>query len=51
MADGTPRTFFSGASLVWSRQRVLWLVYAANFVLAYFATRADQRTHRRNSGS
>ena len=38
MADGTPRTFASGASLVWSRQRVLWLVYAVNFVMAYFAT-------------
>ena len=40
MADVTPRTFVSGASLVWSRQRVLWLVYAVNFVLTYFATRA-----------
>jgi hypothetical protein len=39
MADATPRTFFSGASLVWSRQRVLWLIYAANFVLANVATR------------
>lgn len=39
MAEATPRTFFSGASLVWGRQRVLWLIYAVNFVLAYFATR------------
>jgi hypothetical protein len=39
MADATPRTFFSGAALVWSRQRVLWLIYAVNFVLAYVATR------------
>ena len=39
MADATPRTFFSGASLVWNRQRVLWLVYAVNFALAYVATR------------
>ncbi len=39
MAEATPRTFFSGASLVWSRQRVLWLIYIVNFVLAYFATR------------
>lgn len=39
MSDATPRTFVSGASLVWSRQHVLWLVYAVNFVLAYFATR------------
>ncbi len=39
MADATPRTFFSGASLVWGRQRVLWLIYVVNFVLAYFATR------------
>jgi hypothetical protein len=39
MADATPRTFFSGASLVWGRQRVLWLIYVMNFLLAYFATR------------
>ena len=39
MADATPRTFFSGASLVWGRQRVLWLIYVVNFALAYFATR------------
>jgi hypothetical protein len=39
MADATPRTFFSGASLVWVRQRVLWLIYVVNFALAYFATR------------
>ena len=39
MADASPKTFFSGASLVWSRQRILWLLYAANFVLAYIATR------------
>ena len=39
MADATPGTFFSGASLVWGRQRVLWLIYVVNFVLAYFATR------------
>jgi len=38
MADARPRTFFSGASLVWRRQRVLWLMYIVNFVLAYFAT-------------
>jgi hypothetical protein len=39
MSDGRPRTFVPGAWLVWNRQRVLWLVYAVNFVLAYFATR------------
>ena len=39
MADATPRTFAAGAALVWSRQRILWLLYAANFVLAYIATR------------
>jgi hypothetical protein len=44
MADAEPRTFFSGASLVWGRQRVLWLIYVVNFVLAYFATRgANER--------
>ncbi len=39
MAEATPRTFFAGASLVWGRQRVLWLIYVVNFVLAYFASR------------
>ena len=38
MADATPKTFISGVALVWSCQSVLWLVYAVNFVLAYFAT-------------
>src|ERR1700747_2666129 len=66
MVDATPRTFFSGASLVWSRQRVLCSVYAANFVLAYVATRgtneriaailahslaADQLVHGFNLGA
>src|SRR3984957_12477122 len=66
MADATPRTLFSGASLVWSRQRVLWLIYVVNFVLAYFATRgtndriaanldhslaADQLVHGFNLGA
>src|ERR1700746_3411117 len=66
MVDATPRTFFSGASLVWIRQRVLWSVYAANFVLAYVATRgtneriaailghslaADQLVHGFNLGA
>ena len=32
MAEATPRTFFAGASLVWGRQRVLWLIYVVNFV-------------------
>jgi hypothetical protein len=39
VANVKPSTFFSGASLVWRRQRVLWLIYVVNFVLAYFATR------------
>jgi hypothetical protein len=66
MADARPRTFFSGASLVWQRQRVLWLIYVVNFVLAYFATRgtnerigaildhsfaADQLVHGFNLGA
>jgi hypothetical protein len=66
MADVTPRTFFSGASLVWGRQRVLWLIYVVLFVLAYFATRgtneriaaildhslaADQLVHGFNLGA
>jgi hypothetical protein len=66
MANVTPRTFFSGASLVWSRQRVLWLIFAVNFVLAYVATRgpnerigaildhsfaADQLVHGFNLGT
>ena len=66
MADASPRTFVSGASLVWSRQRILWLLYIANFVLAYIATRgtnerisvildhslaADQLVHGFNLGA
>jgi hypothetical protein len=33
MADMKPKTFFSGAALVWRSQRFLWLLYAANLVL------------------
>ena len=66
MAEATPRTFFSGAALVWRSQRVLWLIYVVNFVLAYFATRgtnerigaildhslaADQLLHEFNLGA
>ncbi|MGH9745619.1 MAG: hypothetical protein ACRD59_05850 [Candidatus Acidiferrales bacterium] len=38
MADPKPKTFFSGAALVWRRQRVLWLLYIVNFVLATVGT-------------
>jgi hypothetical protein len=38
MAEGKPKTFFSGAAFVWQRQRVLWLLYIANFLLASFGT-------------
>jgi hypothetical protein len=66
MAHATPRTFFSGAALVWRRQRIVWLIYIVNFVLAYFATRgtneriaaildhsvaADQLVHGFNLGA
>ena len=66
MAEATPRTFFSSAALVWQRQRVLWLIYVVNFVLAYVATRgtnerigaildhslgADQLLHEFNLGA
>src|SRR5277367_1662388 len=33
MADTKPKTFFSGAALVWHSQRILWLLYAVNLVL------------------
>lgn len=39
MVNVKPRTFFSGAALVWSRQRILWLIYIVDFLLVYFATR------------
>jgi hypothetical protein len=38
MAAAKPKTFFSGAALVWRRQRVLWLLYIVNFVLASVGT-------------
>jgi hypothetical protein len=40
MAGARPKTFFAGAALVWRRQRVLWVLYAANLFLAFFGTRA-----------
>jgi hypothetical protein len=38
MADGRRGTFFSGAAMVWQRQRILWLIYIVNFVLVTFGT-------------
>jgi NADH:ubiquinone oxidoreductase subunit 6 (subunit J) len=33
-----PRAFFAGAMLVWTRQRVLWWIFAVNLVLAFLGT-------------
>lgn len=40
MADARPKTFLAGAALVWRHQRVLWLVFIANLLLAFVGTRA-----------
>jgi hypothetical protein len=40
MAGARPKTFLAGAALVWRHQRVLWLVYIANLLLAFVGTRA-----------
>jgi hypothetical protein len=40
MAETKPKTFLAGAALVWRRQRVLWLLYFANLLLAFVGTRA-----------
>jgi hypothetical protein len=40
MAVARPKTFLAGAALVWRRQRILWLVYFANLLLALVGTRA-----------
>jgi hypothetical protein len=40
MAVRRPRPFLSGAALVWRHQRVLWLLYFANLLLALAGTRA-----------
>ena len=39
MAITKPRTFLSGAGLVWRRQRVLWWIFIVNLVLALLSTR------------
>jgi hypothetical protein len=45
MAGAKPKTFLAGAALVWRHQRVLWLVYIANLILAFVGTRAaSERT-------
>ena len=33
-----PRAFFAGAMLVWTRQRMLWWIFAVNLVLAFLGT-------------
>ncbi len=40
MAGARPKAFLAGAALVWRHQRVLWLVYIANLILAFVGTRA-----------
>jgi hypothetical protein len=39
MSDVRPKTFLAGAAIVWRHQRVLWLVYFVNLLLATFGTR------------
>lgn len=38
MAEGKPKTFWSGAGLVWRRQRVLWWIFIVNFMFAALGT-------------
>jgi hypothetical protein len=35
----SPKTFASGAALVWRWQRILWWIFIINLVLAYWATK------------
>jgi len=37
MARGDGSAFLGGAGLVWRRQRVLWWIFAVNFILAFFS--------------
>jgi hypothetical protein len=39
MTGTKPKTFLSGAGLVWRRQRVLWWIFIVNLILAAFSTR------------
>jgi len=39
MTGRQPRTFLAGAALLWRRQRVLWLIYAVNFLPALMDAR------------
>ena len=37
MAGPNSGAFLGGAGLVWRRQRVLWWIFAVNFILAFFS--------------
>lgn len=37
MAERDASAFLAGAGLVWRRQRVLWWIFAVNFILAFFS--------------
>ncbi|MGH9865379.1 MAG: hypothetical protein ACRD4H_08195, partial [Candidatus Acidiferrales bacterium] len=39
MAGQNSGFFLAGAGLVWRRQRVLWLIFAVNLILAFFSIR------------
>jgi hypothetical protein len=40
MAAGRPKKFLAGAATVWRHQRILWLLYSANLLLAFVGIRA-----------
>ncbi len=37
MAQRDASAFWGGAGRVWRRQRVLWWIFAVNFILAFFS--------------
>ncbi len=41
MAELKPKVFLAGARLVWRQQRALWIIYAANLLLAIAGTRGS----------
>jgi hypothetical protein len=47
MTEGKPKTFWSGAGIVWRRQVILWWIFLANLVFAVLGTLgADMRAAR-----
>lgn len=49
--DPKPRAFFAGASIVWTRQRILWAIFVVNLLVAFAGASGVAHNVGENSGA